>query len=105
MEAMRDYVTHRLLIVGSTRDLKALDRVVDWKELADAKDIALVDRSAGRRLWQFVTPAPAMQSLRVISREWPRLTFFLHYDCEDARIVALVRAKNGRLRQHCRFKY
>jgi len=104
MEAMRDYVTHRLLIVGSIADLKALDRVADWKELADAKDIALVDRSPGRRLWQFVTPAPAMQPLRVMSRQWPRLTFFLHYDCEDARIVALVRAKNGRPSHH-RFTY
>ena len=102
---MNDYCTHRLLIVGPTRDLKALDRVVDWKELADAKDIALVDRSPGRRLWQFVAPAPALQSLRVMSRQCPALTFFLHYDCEDARIIGLVRAKNGRLRQHCRFTY
>lgn len=102
---MNDYCTHRLLIVGPNRDPKALDGVVNWKKLADAKDIALVDRSPGRRLWQFVAPAPALQSLRILSRQWPRLTFFLHFDCEDARIVALVRVKNGRLRQHCRFKY
>ena len=102
---MNDYCTHRLLIVGPTRDLKAMDRVVDWKKLADATDIALVDLSAGRRLWQFVTPVPALQSVRDLSRQWATLTFFLHYDCEDARIVGLVRVKNGRLRQHCRFTY
>ena len=39
-----------------------------------------------------------------MSRRWPRLTFFLHYDCEDARIIGLVRAKNGQVRQH-RFKH
>ena len=104
MEAVNDYCTHRLLIVGPIADLKALDRVADWKQLADATDIALVDRSPGRRLWQFVTPAPALKSLRDLSRHWPALTFFLHYDCEDARIIGLVRAKNGQLRQH-RFKY
>ena len=101
---MNDYCTHRLLVVGPTRDLKALDRAVDWTEIEGVTDLALVDRSAGRRLWQFVAPAPALRSLRVMSRQWPRLTLFLHYDCEDARIIGLVRAKNGRLSHH-RFTY
>lgn len=64
----------------------------------------LQEHSPSRRVWQFVTEAPALKSLRVISRRWPALVFFLNYDCEDCRLVGLVRVKNGRLSHH-RFKY
>ena len=101
---MNDYCQHRLLVVGPASDLKAFDRDTDWTETLGATDIVLQEHSSTRRVWQFVTEAPALKSLRVISRRWPRLTFILHYDCEDARIIGLVRAKNGRLRQH-RFTY
>jgi len=101
---MNDYCQHRLLVVGPASDLKAIDRDADWTETLGATDIVLQEHSRSRRVWQFVTEAPALKSLRVISRRWPRLTFFLNYDCEDARIIGLVRAKNGQVRQH-RFKY
>ena len=101
---MSDYCTHRLLVVGPASDLKAFDRDADRTEIPGATDIVLQEHSSTRRVWQFVTEAPALKSLRVISRRWPRLLFFLHFDCEDARVIGLVRAKNGRLRHH-RFKY
>jgi hypothetical protein len=101
---MNDYCTHRLLVVGPASDLKAFDRDADWTEIPGATDLALLEHTPTRRSWQFVTEAPALESLRVISRQWPRLTFFLSFDCEDCRIIGLVRAKNGRLSQH-RFKY
>lgn len=101
---MNDYCTHRLLIAGPKHELKQFEQKADWTEIPGATDTALLDRSAGRVVWQFVTEAPALKLLRVISRRWPALVFFLHYDCEDARIIGLVRAKNGRLTQH-RFKY
>jgi hypothetical protein len=101
---MSDYCTHRLLVVGPASDLKTFDRDAEWREIPGATDIVLQEQSPTRRVWQFVTEAPALKSMRVISRRWPALVFFLHYDCEDARIIGLVRAKNGRLTQH-RFKY
>lgn len=101
---MNDYCQHRLLAVGPASDLKVFDRDADWTEIPGATDIGLQEHSPSRRVWQFVSEAPALKSLRVISRRWPRLTFFLHLDCEDARIIGLVRAKNGRLTQH-RFHY
>lgn len=101
---MSDYCQHRLLVVGSVSDLKAFDRDADWTEIQGATDIVLQEHSPSRRVWQFVTEAPALKSIRVISRHWSHLLFILHYDCEDARIIGLVRAKNGRLRHH-RFKY
>jgi hypothetical protein len=104
MEAVKDYCTHRLLIAGPPRELKQFEQKADWTDMPGATDTVLLDRSPGRVVWQFVTEAPALKFLRVISRRWTRLTFFLHFDCEDARIIALVRAKNGRLTQH-RFHY
>ena len=101
---MNDYCQHRLLVVGSASDLKAFDRDADWTEIPGATDIALLEHTPTRLAWQFVTEAPALKSLRVISRRWPSLKLFLNYDCEDCRLVGLVRAKNGRLRHH-RFKY
>ena len=101
---MNDYCTHRLLVVGPASDLKAFDRDADWTEIPGATDLVLQEHSPTRRVWQFVTEAPALKSLRVTSRRWPRLTFFLHYDREDHCLLGLVRAKNGRLSHH-RFKY
>jgi hypothetical protein len=101
---MNDYCQHRLLVVGPDSDLKAFDRDVDWTEMTRATDIVLQKHSPTRRVWQFVTEAPESKSLRVISRRCPRLTFFLNSDCDDCRLVGLVRAKKGRLRHH-RFKY
>lgn len=104
METLKDYCTHRLLIAGPKHGLKQFERKADWTDIPGASDIALLDRSAGRVVWVFVTEAPALSPVRLMSRRWPALVFFLHYDCEDARIIGLVRAKNGQLRQH-RFKY
>lgn len=101
---MNDYCQHRLLVVGPASDLKALDRDADWTGIPGATDIVLQEHSPTRRVWQFVTEAPALKSLRVISRRWAHLTFFLHFDSEDARIIGLVRAKNGRLSHH-RFRH
>jgi hypothetical protein len=101
---MNDYCQNRLLVVGPVSDLKAFDWDAERTAIPGATDIALLEHTPTRLIWQFVTEAPALQSLRVISRQWPRLTFFLHYDCEDARIIGLIRAKNGRLTHH-RFTY
>ena len=101
---MNEYCQHRLLVVGPASDLKAFDRDADWTETLGATDIVLQEHSRSRRVWQFVTEAPALKSLRVISRRWPALLFLLNYDCEDCRLVGLVRAKNGRLVQR-RFEY
>lgn len=104
METMNDYCTHRLLIAGSKPELKQFERKADWTDIPGATDTALLDRSPGRVVWEFVTKSPALPAVRTLSRRWPQLTFFLHYDCEDCRLTGLVRAKNGRLLQH-RFKY
>jgi len=101
---MKDYCTHRLLIAGPKQELKKFERKADFADIPGATDTSYRDRSPGRIVWVFVTEAPPLSPVREMSRRWPRLTFFLHFDCEDARIIALVRAKNGRLRHH-RFKY
>jgi hypothetical protein len=97
---MNDYCQHRLLIVGSARELKQFHRNADWKDIAGATDTALAENSSTRIVWQFVAVAPALKSLRIMSRRWPCLTFLLTYDCEDCHLIGMVRAKNGRLRQH-----
>jgi hypothetical protein len=83
------------------RDLKAFDR---QGELPPATDIALLEHSATRRAWQFAAESPPLKFLRVVSRRWPKLTFFLYHDCEDGRVIGLVQAKRGRLHQQ-RYRY
>jgi hypothetical protein len=104
METVKDYCTHRLLIAGPKHELKQFERKADWSDIPGASDIALLDRSARRVVWVFVTEVPALSPVRLMSRRWPALLFLLNYDCEDCHLVGLVRAKNGRLTQH-RFKY
>lgn len=101
METLNDYCQHRLLVVGPKPELTKFERNAD---ITGVTDFALEQCESTRIVWSFVTKSPALQSVRVLSRCWPQLTFFLHYDCEDCRLVGLVWAKNGRLRQH-RFKY
>ena len=103
MEPVTDYCQQRLLIAGPKAELRKFDRDAVGTEIPGATDFAVLEHSATRRVWQFVTNAPALKFLRGVSRRWPFLVFLLHYDCEDQRLVGMVRAKHGRLRQH-RFK-
>lgn len=104
METVNDYCQNRLLVVGPERELKKFANGADLTDIPGVTDFALQQHEPTRIVWQFVTKSPALSAVRLISRRWPRLTFFIYYDCEDARIIGLIRAKNGRLRQH-RFRY
>ena len=104
IEILKDYCTHRLLIARKPEDLKPFERKMDVEDLPGATDCSGVDCSPGRRIWQFVTESPAVPAVMDLSLRWPRLVFLLHYDCEDSRIIALIRIKNGRVIQH-RFRY
>jgi hypothetical protein len=101
---MKDYCQNRLLIIGPVGDLKMFDRDADWMDNLEATDLALLEQSPTRQSWQFVTEVPALKTIRIVSRRWPQLTCFLHYDCEQSRLVGLVQAKRGRLHQY-RYKY
>jgi hypothetical protein len=100
METVNDYCQNRLLIAGSKHELKQFERTADWTDIPGATDFAMQQHEPTRIVWLFVTNSPALSALRVLSGRWPRLTFFLHYDCEDSRIIGLIRAKDGRLRHH-----
>jgi hypothetical protein len=101
---MNDYCQHRLLVVGPASDLKAFDRNADWTEIPGATDLVLQKHSPSRRVRRDFNAGASVTNCRVISRRWPTLVFLLHYECEDCRLLGLVRAKNGKLRHH-RFKY
>jgi hypothetical protein len=100
METVKDYCTHRLLIAGPKAQLRRFERKVDWTDIPGATDKSFLDRSPGRLVWEFVAASPALRLLRNLSRRWPKLTFFLHYDCEDGRKIGLVRAKNRSVCHH-----
>jgi hypothetical protein len=101
---MKDRCAHRLLVVGPGPGLEQFDRDLTPMDIPGATDIELLEHSPTRRAWQFVADGPASNALRSMSRRWPSLTFFAHFDCEDQRLIGLIRARNGRLHQR-RFKY
>ena len=95
---------NRLTIIGPVRDLNKFYRDERWLSNSGARHLELLEHSRERHAWQFETDPQPPVYLRVLSRQWPDLTFLLDYDCEDQRLKGLVQAKNGRMR-HCCFNY
>ena len=95
---------NRLTIIGPEKRLNRFYKDEQWLAVAGARHLELLEHARERHAWQFETiPQPPVY-LRVLSRQWPGLTFLLDYDCEVQRLKGLVKAKNGRM-SHCRVSY
>lgn len=86
----------RLLVVGSTKDLKAF---CDQGELPAAfTEVEPLELLGTRRSWQFTTPNPPLTFLRLLAARWSLLTFLVDYD--TGRTKALVWLRGGKQEQH-----
>ncbi len=86
----------RLLVVGSTKDLKAF---CDQGELPAAfTEVEPLELLGTRRSWQFTTPNPPLTFLRLLAARWPLLTFLVDYD--TGRVKGLVWWRGGAQEHH-----
>ena len=81
----------RLLVVGSTKDLKAFCDREEWP--AVFMEVEPLELSSTRRSWQFITPNPQLTFLRLLASRWPLLTFVVDYD--TGRTKGLVCWRGG----------
>jgi len=95
---------NRLTIIGPKADLKGCTEP-SWEVAVQAKHIELLEASPKRMAWQFETEAkPPLHWLPEVSWRWPRLTFLLDYENEQARFKGLAKAKGGAV-EHYRINY
>lgn len=86
----------RLLVVGSTQDLKVFVAREEWP--AAFTEVEPLELSFTRRSWQFTTPNPPLTCLRLLAVRWPRLTLLVDYD--TGRVKGLVCWRGGAQEHH-----
>ena len=86
----------RLLVVGSTKDLKAFFDREDWP--AVFTEVEPLELSPTRASWQFTTLNPPLTFLRLLASSWPLLTFLVDYD--TGRTKAVVWLRGGAEKHH-----
>lgn len=79
----------RLLVVGSTKDLKAFGEREEWP--AAFTEVEPLELSSTRRSWQFTTPNPPLTFLRLLAARWSLLTFLVNYDTGRTKGLAWLR--------------
>ena len=101
--AMAELCHNRLTVLGSKAQvLRFLES--NWDRSLRARHCELLENSPPRYACQFETERPPLESLRRLSRHWPRVTFLLVYELEAKRIIGLARAKAGHL-EHWEITY
>ena len=93
---MAELCRNRLTVLGSNTQLQQFQDSY-WDRSLRARHGELLQNSPRRFACQFETERPPLESLRRLSRRWPRLTFALVYEEEVKRIIGLARAKAGQL--------
>ena len=86
----------RLLVVGSTKDLKAFCDQEEWP--AAFTEVEPLELLGTRRSWQFATAQPPLESLRLLAARWPLLKFLVDYD--TGRTKGLVWLRGGAYENH-----
>jgi hypothetical protein len=100
---MPNWCHNQLTVIGPKERVKRL-RDSDWAETLAIRHFELLENSPRRFASQFDTEALAIQLVERLSRQWPRLSFILHYEAEASRVMGLLKAKGGRL-THRRIRY
>ena len=100
---MAELCLNRLTVLGSNAQLQRFQDGY-WDRSLRARHCELLENSPSRFVCQFETERPPLESLRRLSRRWPRLTFALVYEVAANRIIGLARAKAGQL-EHWEITY
>ena len=100
---MAESCQNQMVVLGSKAHAQRFV-ASNWDRTLRARHCELLQNSPGRFACQFDTETPPLESLRRLSRRWPRLTFLLGYEMEPSRIQGLAKAKAGQL-EHWETKY
>jgi hypothetical protein len=95
--------SNRLTVIGSKRQVQRF-RKSNWNTSLCARHCELLENSPTRFACEFKTERLLPESLRKLSRRWPRLTLLLDFESETKRIKGLAKAKAGEL-EHCEINY
>lgn len=79
----------RLLVVGSTKDLKAFCDQEEWP--AAFTEVEPLELLGTRRSWQFTTLNPPLTFLRLLASRWPLLNVLVDYDTGRTKGLAWLR--------------
>jgi hypothetical protein len=93
---MSELCHNRLTVLGTKAQVQRFQNS-DWDRHLRARHCELLENSPTRLAYQFETDQPSLDSLRRLSRRWPRLTLLLVYDAAANRIVGLAKAKADQL--------
>ena len=94
----------RLTIIGPGPTLTRFDRHSDWIEKVHAQFREVYEHSKKRRVWWFDSEGEPLNLIGMVSASWPKLQFFLDYECEERRIKGLALAACGKI-QRSEFTY
>ena len=72
---------NRLVVPGSQAQVQRFQQS-HWDRSLRIRHCELLENSPKRFVCQFETEHPSIESLRRLSRRWPRLTFVLVYEGE-----------------------
>ena len=94
---------NRLTAIGSKQQVKRFHSS-RWATALGAKHCELLENSPTRFACQFETEAAPLESLRRLSRRWPRLILLLEYEVDEERIKGLAKAAAAKL-EHYQIEY
>lgn len=87
---------NRLTAIGAKTGLQSFLKS-RWETALGVKHCELLENSPGRFSCQFETENPPLESLKRLSRRWPRMILLLDYEVEKTRIRGLAKVQAGRI--------
>ena len=84
----------RLTVLGSKARVERFQKS-NWNRHLKARHGDLLENSHGRFCCQFEADDPPLESLKVMSRRWPKLTIVFDYEEQAKQVKGLAKAKAG----------
>lgn len=94
---------NRLTVIGSKRQVQLFQKS-RWATAIGADHCELLENSPGRFSCQFDSQHLLLESLRRLSRRWPRIIVLLDYEMEEERFKGSAKVEAGRI-VSCQFEY
>src|ERR1043166_8435624 len=96
---MSELICNRLTVLGSERQVNRFLES-NWERLLRANYKEWLQNSPGRYVCDFKTQTRIAESLKRLSRRWPRLTLLVDWEDEAHCTKGLAKATAGKL-EHC----